>query len=408
MSLQNIGKVSYFELNNQINRPVNGQIPLHKDKEALEAFFAENVEPNTMKFDSYADKLDYLIKNDYVEKELVEKYGYEFVEELYNIIKAERYRFKSFMSAYKFYQQYALKTDDGKYYLENIQERALYNALFLANGDKELAKDIAIEIINQRFQPATPTFMNSGRSRRGEFTSCFPKGTQITLAQNELKNIEDLKIGDEVLTHAGQLKKITDVIVTKNNKHPMLTIKPANSRPVTLTDNHPVLVYSEDPDPTVKSVFTNGLPNENYKWVQAKDIRVRKDYVIIPYEKVTAFKNDIDRNGLGLQALVLDKTSAEDTDVVYNLEVEDDHSYVAEGIAVHNCFLISIGDAMNDIGRSMNSGLQLSKIGGGVGFSLSDLREAGAPIKGVENAASGVVPVMKMFEDAFSYANQLG
>ena len=63
---------------------------------------------------------------------------------------------------------------------------------------------------------------------------------------------------------------------------------------------------------------------------------------------------------------------------------------------------------MNAIGRSINSALQLSRIGGGVGISLSNLREAGAPIKGYEGAASGVVPVMKLFEDSFSYSNQLG
>ena len=63
---------------------------------------------------------------------------------------------------------------------------------------------------------------------------------------------------------------------------------------------------------------------------------------------------------------------------------------------------------MNSIGRSINSALQLSRIGGGVGISLSNLREAGAPIKGYAGAASGVVPVMKLFEDSFSYSNQLG
>ncbi|WP_279739296.1 hypothetical protein, partial [Rothia aeria] len=45
---------------------------------------------------------------------------------------------------------------------------------------------------------------------------------------------------------------------------------------------------------------------------------------------------------------------------------------------------------------------------GGVGINLSNIREAGASIKGYEGAASGVVPIMKMLEDSFSYANQLG
>ncbi len=41
MSLKSISpeQVSYYKLNNEINIPVNGQIPLNKDKEALVAFF---------------------------------------------------------------------------------------------------------------------------------------------------------------------------------------------------------------------------------------------------------------------------------------------------------------------------------------------------------------------------------
>src|SRR5574344_2067706 len=41
-------------------------------------------------------------------------------------------------------------------------------------------------------------------------------------------------------------------------------------------------------------------------------------------------------------------------------------------------------------------------------INLSNLREAGSPIKGIKNASSGVVPVMKILEDSFSYSNQLG
>ncbi len=78
------------------------------------------------------------------------------------------------------------------------------------------------------------------------------------------------------------------------------------------------------------------------------------------------------------------------------------------GELVVSCFLLRIEDNMESIGRSVNSALQLSKRGGGVAFLLTNLCEAGAPIKLIENQSSGVVPVMKMLEDAFSYTNQLG
>ena len=243
MSLKNLGDVSYFRLNNEINRPVNGQIPLHKDKEALRAFFLENVKPNSMAFNSITDKINYLIENDYIESEFIGKYEPAFIEKLSAEIHALKFRFQSFMAAYKFYQQYALKTNDGETYLESFEDRVLFNALYFADGDENLASDLANEMIHQRYQPATPSFLNAGRSRRGELVSCF---------------------------------------------------------------------------------------------------------------------------------------------------------------------LIQVTDDMNSIGRSINSALQLSRIGGGVGISLSNLREAGAPIKGYAGAASGVVPVMKLFEDSFSYSNQLG
>jgi ribonucleoside-diphosphate reductase alpha chain len=73
-----------------------------------------------------------------------------------------------------------------------------------------------------------------------------------------------------------------------------------------------------------------------------------------------------------------------------------------------SCFLLRIEDNLESIGRSINSALQLSKRGGGVALLLTNLREQGAPIKKIENQASGVVPVMKLLEDSFSYANQLG
>lgn len=75
------------------------------------------------------------------------------------------------MAAYKFYNQYAMKTNDLNYYLENFEDRAVFNALYLANGDRNLAHKILEELISQRYQPATPTFLNARRD--GEMVSCF-------------------------------------------------------------------------------------------------------------------------------------------------------------------------------------------------------------------------------------------
>ena len=79
MGLKHLEDVTYFRLNNEINRPVNGQIMLHKDKEALDAFFKENVVPNTMVFDSITDKINYLVEHNYIEtaflKNTVQSFG---------------------------------------------------------------------------------------------------------------------------------------------------------------------------------------------------------------------------------------------------------------------------------------------------------------------------------------------
>jgi ribonucleoside-diphosphate reductase alpha chain len=73
-----------------------------------------------------------------------------------------------------------------------------------------------------------------------------------------------------------------------------------------------------------------------------------------------------------------------------------------------SCFLLRSEDNMESISRTINASLQLSKRGGGVAINLTNIREYGAPIKKIENQSSGIIPVMKLLEDSFSYANQLG
>lgn len=73
-----------------------------------------------------------------------------------------------------------------------------------------------------------------------------------------------------------------------------------------------------------------------------------------------------------------------------------------------SCFKLSMDDSMNSIAENLGYCLELSRLGGGVGVNLTDLRPLGDPIKGIANRASGVMPVAKLLENAFSYSNQLG
>lgn len=235
---------SYHELNAMLNLyGPNGEIQFDKDKEAAKAYFLDHVNQNTVFFHSLEEKLEYLVENDYYEKEVLDLYDFDFIKSRFKQAYAVKFRFPTFLGAYKFYTSYALKTFDGSRYLERFEDRVVMNALMLARGDRKLAVSLVDEIISGRFQPATPTFLNSGKKQRGEFVSCF---------------------------------------------------------------------------------------------------------------------------------------------------------------------LLRIEDNMESIARAINSSLQLSKRGGGVALNLTNLREAGAPIKKIENQSSGVLPVMKLLEDSFSYANQLG
>ena len=237
-------KISYHELNAMLNMyDNNGKIQFDKDKEAAKAYFLDHVNQNTVFFHSLEEKLDYLVENQYYDKTILDQYSPEDIKDLFKHAYGYKFRFPTFVGAYKFYTQYALKNFAGDRYLERFEDRVVMNGLMLGRGNRQHAQDIIDEIITNRFQPATPTFLNAGKAQRGEYVSCF---------------------------------------------------------------------------------------------------------------------------------------------------------------------LLRVEDNMESIARAVTSSLQLSKRGGGVGLNLTNVRELGAPIKQIENQSSGIIPVMKMLEDAFSYANQLG
>ena len=236
--------LDYHALNAMLNLyDADGKIQFDKDREAAREYFLQHVNQNTVFFHDLDEKLDYLVENKYYDPAVLAKYDRAFLKTLFEYAYSKKFRFSTFLGAFKYYTSYTLKTFDGKRYLERFEDRVAMVALALADGDTDFAVSLVDEMVSGRFQPATPTFLNLGKAQRGEPVSCF---------------------------------------------------------------------------------------------------------------------------------------------------------------------LLRIEDNMESIARGINSALQLSKRGGGVALLLSNIREHGAPIKHIENQSSGVIPVMKLLEDSFSYANQLG
>ncbi|MCC0630278.1 MULTISPECIES: class 1b ribonucleoside-diphosphate reductase subunit alpha [unclassified Clostridioides] len=166
--------MNWIELNNQvIIKNEQGKYQLEKDKEALSSYIEEFIKPKLRKFNDLEERLKYLIYEGYYSKEIINQYSMKFIKNIYEIIDKHQFEFQSYMSANKFYQNYALKSNDGKEILETYNDKVLIVALTLGNGDESLALNLADKIVKQEFQPATPTFLNAGRKRAGEMVSCF-------------------------------------------------------------------------------------------------------------------------------------------------------------------------------------------------------------------------------------------
>lgn len=98
---------------------------------------------------------------------MFDKYEFKDIKRLYEYLYGKKFRFPSFMSAFKFYNNYAMKTNDDTKFLERYEDRLAVVSLFLASGNIDKAFEYAELLISQEYQPATPTFLNAGKKRRG-------------------------------------------------------------------------------------------------------------------------------------------------------------------------------------------------------------------------------------------------
>lgn len=173
MTYKNTGLPSWVISNNQIVDK-DGNIDVSKDREAARNYMIDYVNNHTKFFHSLEEKLAYLVDKDYYEEDFLNKYTHEEIKEIFDVAYDAKFRFPSYMGAFKFYNDYALKSrEDEQTILERYEDRLSIVALYHADGDMELARRLIKSLIAQDFTPATPTLLNTGRSQRGEFVSCF-------------------------------------------------------------------------------------------------------------------------------------------------------------------------------------------------------------------------------------------
>ena len=132
--------MDYHALNAMLNLyDEDGKIQFDADKRAAREYFLQHVNQNTVFFHSLKERLDYLVEKEYYEPAVLAKYPFEFIQELNDRAYAKKFRFETFLGAFKYYTSYTLKTFDGKRYLERFEDRVVMTALGLADGDQKLA-----------------------------------------------------------------------------------------------------------------------------------------------------------------------------------------------------------------------------------------------------------------------------
>lgn len=73
-----------------------------------------------------------------------------------------------------------------------------------------------------------------------------------------------------------------------------------------------------------------------------------------------------------------------------------------------SCFLLGTNDSLEGITTTWDRVAQISKWAGGIGLHISNIRAKGSLIKGTNAPSSGIVPMLRVYNDIARYINQGG
>lgn len=159
---------------------------------------------------------------------------------------------------------------------------------------------------------------------------CFVGDTKI-YTDKGFKNISSIDIGDVVLTHKNTFERVLEKSYKISND--VYRLRLTRFRKILVTGNHPFYVRKKDGD-----LFTEA------EWVNVKDLK-KGMYIGVPSEIVRREDVHILRENSGFQysnGIYWVKLRKKAKKVfgkyeVFNITVENENTYTANGFIVHNC-----------------------------------------------------------------------
>ena len=269
---------NYILLNNKVNMKdkEGNYINLELDKQAVKEYFLNNINQNTVFFHSLEEKLDYLVENGYYDKKVLDKYTIEEIKEVFKLAYSKKFRFRSYLGAFMFYDRYALRTTDKERILERYEDRLSMIALTIGRNVKE-AKEFLNILINRQLQPATPIYMNSGKLKAGNLVSCFD-GNERVMTDNGYIKIKDIKIGDKVLTHTGNYEKVYELIKNDYDDYFVDLTFNCTFNNLKATKEHPIYALKKEDIKCIRYMNTICL-NNNRKNCIKREKNYRNDCI---------------------------------------------------------------------------------------------------------------------------------
>lgn len=220
--------------------------------------------------DSFVDIITKLYNNKGVRNKhnpLIKKEIYELVLSNADVIQSFLDYNRDFKIDYFGYKtlekMYLSKVND--VIIERPQHMWLRVALGIHFDNLDKVKQTYDLMSNKYFTHATPTLFNSG-SYNGNLSSCFEANTLVDTLQGP-KRIIDVKVGDEVVTHKGNVKKVIQTHENLLGDRKLYNVNIFKTNSFIATEDHKLWVYDSKKDVV--------------DWKEIQDL-TRDDYISIP------------------------------------------------------------------------------------------------------------------------------